>query len=122
MAVERWKIKRGNPCGVCKGIGFCPCKLCKRKSTIEWSPLYDPVVINPCLCPTCDGNRLGTKMSQLFGEMLYLTRGSIGWMTGLGSENAVRPPSAAVGICIDHADEVCQYISSKPFCQTDGVG
>ncbi|KAK3029109.1 hypothetical protein RJ639_039253, partial [Escallonia herrerae] len=67
-------IKRGNPCGVCKGKGFCPCKLCKGKSTIEWSPLYDPVVINPCLCPTCDGNRFGTKMSQLFGEMLYLTR------------------------------------------------
>ncbi|CAL5397112.1 unnamed protein product [Camellia sinensis] len=44
-------------CGVCKGKGFYICKLCKGKSTIYWSPLYDPLVINPCLCPTCDGNR-----------------------------------------------------------------
>ncbi|CAL5339381.1 unnamed protein product [Camellia sinensis] len=44
-------------CGVCKGKGFYICKLCKGKSTIHWSPLYDPLVINPCLCPTCDGNR-----------------------------------------------------------------
>ncbi|XP_042490044.1 uncharacterized protein LOC122070005 [Macadamia integrifolia] len=46
------------PCGVCKGIGFYTCKLCRGNSTIKWSPLYDPVVINPCLCPTCDGNRV----------------------------------------------------------------
>ncbi|RVW52359.1 hypothetical protein CK203_072074 [Vitis vinifera] len=38
--------------------GYYICKLCKGNSTIEWSPLYDPVVINPCVCPTCDGNRL----------------------------------------------------------------
>uniref|UniRef100_A0A5B6YR10 Uncharacterized protein n=1 Tax=Davidia involucrata TaxID=16924 RepID=A0A5B6YR10_DAVIN len=46
------------PCGVCKGKGFYICKLCKGNSTIEWSPMYDPLVINPCLCPTCDGNRV----------------------------------------------------------------
>lgn len=48
------------PCGVCKGKGFYICKLCKGNATIEWSPLYDPVFINPCLCPTCEGNRLVT--------------------------------------------------------------
>ena len=26
-------------------------------ASIKWSPLYDPVCINPCLCPTCDGHR-----------------------------------------------------------------
>ncbi|CBI28163.3 unnamed protein product, partial [Vitis vinifera] len=46
------------PCGVCRGKGYYICKLCKRNSTIEWPPLYDPVVINPCICPTCDGNRV----------------------------------------------------------------
>ena len=45
------------PCGVCRGKGFYICKLCKGNSTIQWSPLYDPVAINPCVCPTCDGNR-----------------------------------------------------------------
>lgn len=52
------QIRNGKECGVCKGKGFYKCKLCKGKSTIEWSPLYDPIVINPCLCPTCDGNKL----------------------------------------------------------------
>ncbi|XP_010250004.1 PREDICTED: uncharacterized protein LOC104592363 [Nelumbo nucifera] len=55
---EAKRKKVAMPCGVCKGKGFYPCKLCKGKSTIEWSPLYDPVVINPCLCPTCEGNRV----------------------------------------------------------------
>ncbi|KAK1392545.1 Plastid transcriptionally active 5 [Heracleum sosnowskyi] len=55
---QNHKIKNGKECGVCKGKGFYKCKLCKGKSTIEWSPLYDPIVINPCLCPTCDGNKV----------------------------------------------------------------
>jgi len=46
------------PCGACRGKGFYICKLCKGNASIHWSPLYDPVAINPCLCPTCDGNRL----------------------------------------------------------------
>lgn len=46
------------PCGSCKGKGFYICKLCKGNATIKWSPLYDPIFINPCLCPTCEGNRL----------------------------------------------------------------
>ncbi|KAF5945804.1 hypothetical protein HYC85_016032 [Camellia sinensis] len=54
-------------CGVCKGKGFYICKLCKGKSTIHWSPLYDPLVINPCLCPTCDGNR---SLSSLISSFL----------------------------------------------------
>ncbi|KAL4195007.1 hypothetical protein AMTRI_Chr05g71290 [Amborella trichopoda] len=45
-------------CTACKGHGFYICKLCQGNTTIEWSPLYDPVVINPCLCPTCEGNRV----------------------------------------------------------------
>ncbi|PKA53200.1 hypothetical protein AXF42_Ash009930 [Apostasia shenzhenica] len=55
---ESNKRKLAIPCSICKGKGFYNCKLCKGKSTIEWSPLYDPIAINPCLCPTCDGNRI----------------------------------------------------------------
>ncbi|XP_058206819.1 protein BUNDLE SHEATH DEFECTIVE 2, chloroplastic isoform X3 [Rhododendron vialii] len=54
---EARRRKFALPCGVCNGIGFYICKLCKGNSTIEWSPTYDPQVINPCLCPTCDGVR-----------------------------------------------------------------
>ncbi|RAL44363.1 hypothetical protein DM860_011640 [Cuscuta australis] len=50
--------KNGKLCGVCKGSGYYSCKLCKSKGTIQWSPLYDPVVINPCVCPTCEGNKV----------------------------------------------------------------
>lgn len=46
------------PCGVCRGKGYYICKLCKGNATIKWSPLHDPIAMNPCLCPTCDGNRL----------------------------------------------------------------
>ncbi|XP_077211113.1 plastid transcriptionally active protein [Tasmannia lanceolata] len=46
------------PCTLCKQTGFYSCKLCKGNSTIEWSPLYDPIFINPCICPTCEGNRI----------------------------------------------------------------
>ncbi|KAJ6703477.1 PLASTID TRANSCRIPTIONALLY ACTIVE PROTEIN [Salix viminalis] len=53
------KLKRvALPCGVCRGKGFYICKLCKGNANIHWSPLYDPVAFNPCLCPTCDGNRV----------------------------------------------------------------
>ncbi|PSS36235.1 Chaperone protein like [Actinidia chinensis var. chinensis] len=55
---EAKRKKFALPCGVCKGKGFYICKLCKGNSTIEWSPLYDPVFINPCVCPTCEGNRV----------------------------------------------------------------
>ncbi|KAI3836595.1 hypothetical protein MKW92_027398 [Papaver armeniacum] len=59
QSVSEAKRKKGaSPCGVCRGKGFYICKLCKGNSTVEWSPLYDPVVINPCLCPTCEGNRV----------------------------------------------------------------
>ncbi|KDP32367.1 hypothetical protein JCGZ_13292 [Jatropha curcas] len=46
------------PCGICRGKGFYICKLCKGNATIKWSPLYDPIAVNPCLCPTCEGNRV----------------------------------------------------------------
>ncbi|KAL8479742.1 hypothetical protein ACS0TY_026613 [Phlomoides rotata] len=49
------KKKYGRPCGSCKAIGHYKCKMCKGNGTISWSPLYDPVFINACVCPTCDG-------------------------------------------------------------------
>ncbi|KAL3623535.1 hypothetical protein CASFOL_032351 [Castilleja foliolosa] len=49
------KKKCGISCRACKAVGFYTCKLCKGNGTIKWSPLYDPVFINPCVCPTCDG-------------------------------------------------------------------
>ncbi|KAI5000902.1 hypothetical protein ZWY2020_010861, partial [Hordeum vulgare] len=45
-------------CGACEGKGTYRCRLCRGSSTVEWSPLYDPVFVNPCLCPTCDGTRI----------------------------------------------------------------
>ncbi|KAI3711678.1 hypothetical protein L1987_70218 [Smallanthus sonchifolius] len=50
--------KNAISCDVCRAKGFYMCKLCMGNATIEWSPLYDPVFINPCLCPTCDGHRI----------------------------------------------------------------
>ncbi|CAN1184245.1 hypothetical protein LINPERPRIM_LOCUS8414 [Linum perenne] len=57
-ATDLQRRKVALPCGICRGKGFYICKLCKGNATIEWSPLYDPIAINPCLCPTCDGNRV----------------------------------------------------------------
>ncbi|KZV25238.1 hypothetical protein F511_39951 [Dorcoceras hygrometricum] len=59
--------KYGSPCGSCKGVGFYRCKLCKTNGTIKWSPLYDPLVINPCLCPTCDGSKVQRCLNCLGG-------------------------------------------------------
>ncbi|KAG0626126.1 hypothetical protein M758_2G104200 [Ceratodon purpureus] len=56
--VERQRKKTAPQCACCKGRGFTECRLCKGESTIEWSPLYDPVVPRRCLCPTCDGNKV----------------------------------------------------------------
>ncbi|GAV72852.1 hypothetical protein CFOL_v3_16340 [Cephalotus follicularis] len=56
--VEKRQKKFALPCGQCKGRGFYMCKLCKGNATIQWSPLSDPLFINPCLCPTCDGHRV----------------------------------------------------------------
>eukprot|EP00262_Sarcandra_glabra_P016681 TRINITY_DN5510_c0_g1_i1.p1 TRINITY_DN5510_c0_g1~~TRINITY_DN5510_c0_g1_i1.p1 ORF type:complete len:109 (-),score=2.41 TRINITY_DN5510_c0_g1_i1:108-434(-) len=59
QAVAEAKRKKvALPCRVCKGTGFYTCKLCRGNSTIQWSPMYDPIVINPCLCPTCEGNKI----------------------------------------------------------------
>ncbi|CAM6095555.1 unnamed protein product [Calypogeia fissa] len=58
MVAEAKKKATAPPCRVCSGKGFIPCQLCQGKSVIYWSPLYDPVVPRPCLCPTCDGNRV----------------------------------------------------------------
>ena len=60
----------GIPCWVCRGKGFCICKLCKGNSTIKWSPLFDPVAINPCLCPTCDGNRFVRNSLRNFNAVI----------------------------------------------------
>ncbi|KAK9100797.1 hypothetical protein Scep_024227 [Stephania cephalantha] len=56
-ATEGKRKKTALSCGICQGKGFYTCKLCNGSSVIKWSPLYDPIVINPCLCPTCEGNR-----------------------------------------------------------------
>ncbi|EFJ21315.1 hypothetical protein SELMODRAFT_19312, partial [Selaginella moellendorffii] len=56
--VDKNRRKVAPPCQVCKGKGFVPCKLCKGSSTVSWSPLFDPVFIKPCVCPTCEGNRV----------------------------------------------------------------
>ncbi|KAL1216679.1 hypothetical protein V5N11_025182 [Cardamine amara subsp. amara] len=58
FSLEGKQKKSGLACLACRGKGFYICKLCKGNATIKWSPLYDPVCINPCLCPTCDGNRV----------------------------------------------------------------
>ncbi|MCE3050794.1 hypothetical protein HAX54_048190 [Datura stramonium] len=55
------KEKFGKLCLFCRGKGFYRCKLCKGNGTIRWSPLYDPVFVNPCVCPTCDGHKLEQK-------------------------------------------------------------
>lgn len=67
------------PCGVCRGKGFYICKLCKGNATIEWSPMYDPVAINPCLCPTCEGNRLLSDFILFF--LICWTSISSAWYT-----------------------------------------
>ncbi|KAL8129579.1 hypothetical protein V2J09_018734 [Rumex salicifolius] len=54
-AVDAKMKKSSKPCQVCKGKGAYSCKLCKCNGTIEWSPMYDPIAINPCQCPTCEG-------------------------------------------------------------------
>jgi len=50
--------KFATPCGACEGKGTYACRLCRGSATIEWSPMHDPVFVNPCLCPTCDGTRV----------------------------------------------------------------
>ena len=61
------------PCGACEGKGTYACRLCSGSATIEWSPMHDPVFVNPCLCPTCDGTRLAiSSMALLFSVLLLL--------------------------------------------------
>ncbi|XP_073277339.1 uncharacterized protein [Primulina huaijiensis] len=67
QATLRRKKKYGKPCGSCKGVGFYTCKLCKTNGTIKWSPLYDPLVIHPCVCPTCDGFKVQRCLNCLGG-------------------------------------------------------
>jgi hypothetical protein len=49
--------------------GIYACRLCRGKATV-WSPMYDPLFINPCLCPTCDGMRWG----HLLQNFLFVVR------------------------------------------------
>ena len=44
---ERWRCL----VGFAEEKWFYKCKLCNGNATIEWSPKYDPVAINHCLCP-----------------------------------------------------------------------
>ncbi|CAK7335686.1 unnamed protein product [Dovyalis caffra] len=68
------KLRRvAMPCGVCRGKGFYLCKLCKGNASINWSPLHDPIAINPCLCPTCDGNSFHYVVYYAFLRLLLMT-------------------------------------------------
>ncbi|XP_061345302.1 protein BUNDLE SHEATH DEFECTIVE 2, chloroplastic [Gastrolobium bilobum] len=58
FASELKRKKIALPCRACRGKGFYICKLCNGNVTIAWSPMYDPIAINPCVCPTCEGNRV----------------------------------------------------------------
>ncbi|WJX90228.1 hypothetical protein P8452_72147 [Trifolium repens] len=58
FASENKRKKTALPCMSCRGKGFYMCKLCNGNATISWSPMYDPIAINPCVCPTCEGNRV----------------------------------------------------------------
>lgn len=58
FASEKKREKVSLPCGACRGKGFYICKLCNGNATIAWSPMFDPIAINPCVCPTCEGNRV----------------------------------------------------------------
>ncbi|RZB56457.1 hypothetical protein D0Y65_045572 [Glycine soja] len=60
FASEKKREKVALPCWVCRGKGFYICKLCNGNATISWSPMFDPIAVNPCVCPTCEGNRLGS--------------------------------------------------------------
>ncbi|XP_027333495.1 uncharacterized protein LOC113848252 [Abrus precatorius] len=55
---EKKRKKIALPCRACRGKGFYICKLCNGNATIAWSPMYDPIAVNPCVCPTCEGNRV----------------------------------------------------------------
>ncbi|KAL8051322.1 hypothetical protein ABFX02_06G140600 [Erythranthe guttata] len=57
--------KYGKSCQICKAIGYFRCKLCEVNGTIKWSPLYDPIFINPCVCPTCDGFKVQRCLNYL---------------------------------------------------------
>ncbi|XWS26960.1 hypothetical protein CRYUN_Cryun26dG0075000 [Craigia yunnanensis] len=46
---EKKRKKLALPCGACNGKGFYLCKQCNGNATIKWSPLYDPIYINPCV-------------------------------------------------------------------------
>lgn len=66
--------KAALPCRACRGKGFYICKLCNGNATIAWSPMFDPIAINPCVCPTCEGNRF---VFPLFCFILCLVRYSM---------------------------------------------
>ncbi|CAK9326599.1 unnamed protein product [Citrullus colocynthis] len=58
LTAEAKRRKIALPCKACRGKGFYICKLCRGNAVIQWSPLSDPIAMNPCVCPTCDGNRV----------------------------------------------------------------
>ncbi|CAD6237874.1 unnamed protein product [Miscanthus lutarioriparius] len=62
--------KYAMPCGACEGKGTHACRLSRGSATVEWSPMHDPVFVNPCLCPTCDGTRLPTSAAATAAKFL----------------------------------------------------
>ncbi|KAL9326250.1 hypothetical protein ACSQ67_006895 [Phaseolus vulgaris] len=79
---EKKREKVALPCRACRGKGFYICKLCSGNATIAWSPMFDPIAINPCVCPTCEGNSSifygnfkygGSTLFELSGKRLCMS-------------------------------------------------
>ncbi|KAK7347481.1 hypothetical protein VNO80_22011 [Phaseolus coccineus] len=68
FASEKKRERVALPCMACRGKGFYMCKLCNGNAAIAWSPMFDPIAINPCVCPTCEGNRVQRCLNCLGKE------------------------------------------------------
>ncbi|KAA0061587.1 uncharacterized protein E5676_scaffold285G00060 [Cucumis melo var. makuwa] len=64
LTAEAKRRKIALPCKACRGKGFYICKLCRGNAVIQWSPLSDPIAMNPCVCPTCEGNRFSVHVNS----------------------------------------------------------
>ncbi|XP_057827197.2 uncharacterized protein LOC131038693 isoform X1 [Cryptomeria japonica] len=78
---EAKRKKTAPPCSVCNGRGFMQCKLCGGRATIDWSPLYDPVISKLCVCPTCEGNRKIASSQFAITHSLLLSNAAIDFPT-----------------------------------------
>ncbi|KAL5183583.1 hypothetical protein HKD37_17G047445 [Glycine soja] len=70
FASEKKREKVALPCWVCRGKGFYICKLCNGNATISWSPMFDPIAVNPCVCPTCEEDNCTLLTTCMVGSVL----------------------------------------------------